>query len=148
METQHMKDLVRRVTEALNTRDEAAIRTLYVDGGMHHSMKGTETTMSHDDTWASIEAMVASVPDLRFELRALVAEGDTVAVRWQMRGTHTGEGGVLAPTGRSFDVPFWAHYRIEEGRIAESWTLFDALGRLVQLGIVEDPATARATASA
>ena len=41
-----------------------------------------------------------ALPDLQVELGDIVAEGDCVAYRWTMRGTHQGEYRGVAPTGK------------------------------------------------
>jgi steroid delta-isomerase-like uncharacterized protein len=76
-----------------------------------------------------------AVPDLRWTMEQLVAEGDWVAVRWTMRGTNTGEhpGGPPA-TGRQVEVTGYAFYRLEGGRLREQWAAIDRLDVLQQLG--------------
>ena len=45
-------------------------------------------------------------------------------------------------TGKEVTVSGMTISRIENGKIAEEWELLDALGMLVQLGAVPQPATA------
>lgn len=48
----------------------------------------------------------------------------------------------IPPTGREIHVDAITIQRIENGKIAEDWTAWGALGLLQQLGVVEAPATA------
>lgn len=64
----------------------------------------------------------------------LIAEGDKVAARVTTRGTHTGELMGLPPTGRRVEWSGISMTRHADGRIAEQWGEFDALGLLQQLG--------------
>jgi Dyp-type peroxidase family len=60
----------------------------------------------------------AALPDLRVEVRALVAEGGTVACQGEWLGTHSGRLFGLAPTGRALRLPFSGLFRVSDGRIA------------------------------
>jgi predicted ester cyclase len=46
----------------------------------------------------------------------------------------------LEPTGKSIEVEAISVHRIADGKIAEDWTVWDALGMLQQLGAVPAPA--------
>jgi predicted ester cyclase len=61
------------------------------------------------------------------------SEGLHVAARWSVAGTHTGDYLGLAATDRPVYVLGSSHWRIEAGKIALEWTVFDGLGVLSQL---------------
>ena len=67
------------------------------------------------------------------------AEGDHVVVRWTGSGRHTGEVMGLAPTGRSVEISAISLFRMEGGKNAEHWEVWDTLGFLQQLGAVPEP---------
>jgi len=46
----------------------------------------------------------------------------------------------IGPTGRPISVEAISGFRVADGRIAEEWTVWDALGRLRQVGAVPAPA--------
>lgn len=75
-------------------------------------------------------------PDLKCTVEDEIREGDTVAARWMMRGTHQGLFLGNPPTGRPVEVQGIIFARISNGRIAEDWTLIDQMGILQQLGLV------------
>jgi steroid delta-isomerase-like uncharacterized protein len=75
-------------------------------------------------------------PDLKLTVQQLVAEGDHVAIRWTARGTHKGDLFGIAPTGKEATVTGITIDRWAGGKIAESWTNWDTLGLLQQLGAV------------
>lgn len=83
-------------------------------------------------------------PDARWTVNALYEVGDTVIARWTGTGTHRNDLNGIAPTGKSVNVEAIMIFRIANGRIAESWDVWDTLGMLQQLGVV--PALARAAA--
>jgi len=65
-----------------------------------------------------------------------LAEGDSVACRYTVTGTHKGELQGMAPTGRAVRVEGFDLVRIADGRIVEGWGLPDMLGLMQQLGAV------------
>ena len=77
----------------------------------------------------------AAFPDLTFNLQDMVAEGDTVAIRWSATGTHEGQLMDLPPTGKQVRLDGMNFLRFEDGKIAEDWVLWDSLGLMQQLGM-------------
>ncbi len=78
--------------------------------------------------------------DARWVVEEVFAAGDDrVVVRWRGQGTHTGELQGIPPTGRTVDVQSIWVCRVEGGKIAESWEVWDALRLLQQLGVVPAP---------
>ena len=78
----------------------------------------------------------AAFPDLEMTINQTVAEGDLVAIRWTAQGTHKGDLFGIAPTGKQATVTGITIDRYAGGKIAESWTNWDTLGLLQQLGAV------------
>jgi predicted ester cyclase len=78
--------------------------------------------------------LVAAFPDLHVAVEDVIAEGDKVAIRNTVTGTHRGEHLGIAPTGRfiTYNEIFIA--RFANGRIAETWGVVDVLAQLRQLG--------------
>jgi predicted ester cyclase len=62
--------------------------------------------------------------------------GDRVIARWTGSGTHVGELMGITPTERPIEVDAISVFRIADGKIAEEWTVWDALGLLQQVGAV------------
>jgi predicted ester cyclase len=57
------------------------------------------------------------------------------------RGTHQGETEAFGPaTGRQMEITGITIKRVSEGKIAEAWTNFDALGMMQQLGMIPEAA--------
>jgi steroid delta-isomerase-like uncharacterized protein len=82
-------------------------------------------------------------PDLENTIEDMVAEGDKVVVRFRARGTHEGETEAFGPpTGKRIDITGITIKRVSEGKIAEAWTNFDALGMMQQLGLIPESAQA------
>ncbi len=73
---------------------------------------------------------------MEYEVEHVLAEDDTVALRYTAHGTHDGEFMGLEPTGDQVSVSGMEMYRIEDEQIAEMWTSYDALGLFQELGVV------------
>jgi predicted ester cyclase len=71
-----------------------------------------------------------------FTIEDVVAEGDRIAGRWTMRGTHTGEFNGIPATGRPVTLAGFSLLRIQDGQVGELWHLEDDLSALQQLGII------------
>ena len=81
------------------------------------------------------EEILSAFPDLSATVEECICEGDTVAMRVTLRGTHEGEFNGRAPTGKQFEVDNAVFTRIEDGRIVERWVQPDTLGLTRQLGL-------------
>jgi predicted ester cyclase len=82
----------------------------------------------------------AAFPDWTESIDDVIAEGDKVVIRVTGRGTHEGEFQGVAPTARPVTATGVGIGRIENGRIAEAWAAYDALGLMQQLGAIPAPA--------
>jgi predicted ester cyclase len=87
------------------------------------------------------EWLLAQFPDLHMTIEAIVAEGDTVAVRVLSEGTNLGPlNGVVPPTGKRFAARQSHWFRVENGKLAEHWATREELVAMLQLGLVQPPA--------
>ena len=84
------------------------------------------TYRGHDGARQSVALYLALFPDLRFVVEDQVTEGDKVASRWTLRGTHK---------GREVELRGIVISRFEDGRIIEDWAASDTLELVRQLGI-------------
>jgi steroid delta-isomerase-like uncharacterized protein len=76
-------------------------------------------------------------PDLHFTLDEVIEAGDKVVVRWTASGTHKGELRGIAPTGKKFSLTGITINRLSNGKVAELRVIWDALGMMHQLGVIE-----------
>ena len=79
-------------------------------------------------------AIRSAVPDARYEVDDLIAEGDRVVVRWTLLGTHQGDFGGIAATGRPIALKGIAIYRVDGGKLMERWVVSDLHGLLEDIG--------------
>ena len=81
-----------------------------------------------------------AVSGAHWQVEDLLAEGDTVVTRWVGTGTQNGDLPGIPATGRPVRVPGIWMQRIANGKIVESWQVWDTLLMLQQLGVIPPPA--------
>jgi len=81
----------------------------------------------------------AAFPDLRTTIEHQVAEGDTVATRATLRGTHRGALFGVAATNQQMTWSVLLMDKIVDGKIALHHANADWIGVLVKLGVVTAP---------
>ena len=86
-----------------------------------------------------ITMLRTAFPDLHFTIEELIAEGDTVAGRLTMNGTHDGPLMGMAPTGRQVRQAHMHFVRFRDGKAIEHWGVRDDMGMMRQLGAVPQP---------
>lgn len=83
----------------------------------------------------AVEMIHSAFSDIRYEAHDIFSDGDKVALRVTMHGTHTGSLMGRPPTGRSFSADHIHLFRVADGKIAEHWAQRDDLGMMRQLGL-------------
>lgn len=73
---------------------------------------------------------------LRHEVERVIADADDVAVRFILRGTHTGAFFGIPPTGRAVVIAANVLLRVHDGKVQELFGIFDEAGMLRQLGVL------------
>lgn len=89
--------------------------------------------MNRDELERLERAFAAAFPDTHHTIEDLLAVDDRVVARLTMRGTHRGEFHGIAPTGREVTFTAIVIYRIDAGKVAESWGEIDVLRLIRQL---------------
>src|SRR5262249_37294086 len=75
-------------------------------------------------------------PDIHFTVEREIADGDKVAVRWLITGTHQGPFLGVPPTGKHVQDQGIDIFHIADNKILEIWVNENDLGLMQQLGVV------------
>jgi predicted ester cyclase len=86
-----------------------------------------------------ITMLRTAFPDLNFTIEELIAEGDTVAGRLTMSGTHEGPLMGMPPTGRTVQQAHMHFVRLRDGKAIEHWGVREDLGMMRQLELAPQP---------
>ena len=81
----------------------------------------------------------SAIPGLRVVVEDMIAEGDKVAVRYTLEGTHEGELFGVPPMGRRLSIKSISVERVSDGKIREHWRVSDSLDMMQQLGVIPAP---------
>lgn len=74
--------------------------------------------------------VLTAFPDQTTEFLDIIIEGDRLASRQLVVGTHQGIFQGIPPTGRQISTELFEWVRVRDGRIAERWVSFDRSGML------------------
>jgi steroid delta-isomerase-like uncharacterized protein len=97
----------------------------FVNHGLHR-----DATLQEDQN--AVHAEKKALPDLKMTVSLMTAKDAFVTVVWILRGTHTGWGLGLPPTGARIEVRGITIWRIVNGKISEEWTSFNELPPYMQ----------------
>ena len=89
-----------------------------------------------------IKMFSVAFPDLQHAIDEMIAEGNTVAARWAVSGTHRGEFQGTSPTGKRIALSGTTVHHMTDGKISETWLTMDNLELLQKLGAVSTPGNA------
>ena len=77
----------------------------------------------------------SAFPDVRFTIEDQIVEEDKVVTRWTAHGTQKGELMGISATGKQVVVTGISINHFVEGKVVESWSNWDGLGMMQQLGV-------------
>jgi predicted ester cyclase len=122
-------------SEVMNQGNEEVIDEIcspeFVD---HDPLPGTSPDRQglHD----FVKQVRAAFPDLETTADDILVEGDRLAVRSTIRGTHEGEFMGIPGTGKKVEVANYDFVRLEGDQAVEHWGTIDSAALMEQLGAV------------
>ena len=136
MSIEFNKSVIERfIAEAWNAGNLDAVDDLvdatYAISGIGHGPDAVKRNMQIYRT---------AFPDLEWVIEQLLAEGEWVAARLTLHGTHLGPLGNIEPSGERVVMNEMAFWRVVDGKLHAIWSQGDALGLRIQIGSI--PATA------
>ncbi len=141
MSTEENKAVVRRFFGGLDEGNSAVVEDVYAPGFALH-FPGMPGPLDREAAGGFFDGLFAAFPGIQHPIKDMVAEGDRVAARITIHGTHQGEFQGIPATGREVKLSAIDIFRFEGGKIAEQWVELDALGMMQQLGVIPAPETA------
>jgi steroid delta-isomerase-like uncharacterized protein len=139
MPSQSTESVMNRFVEFINTGNEDLAREVISPAAVFHAPTHPEPLRGPDGYMDVISTMRSAFPDVRWTLEETVTEGDTVAARFTMRGTHDGEFFGIPASGKKISVQAMNFYYLADGRIIGERGQPDLLGVMQQIGALPAP---------
>src|ERR1700730_14213749 len=133
---QRADELVRAFFAAVNGNDQARIDAAAARSFLSYDAHGTRT---RNGLKLYLSDLRRSFSGLRFEVHenvGVLVEGDLVALRTIITGTHTGDYAGVAPTGASFQTSASHFFRVRDDQLVEHWPVVDTYRILVAIGAI------------
>jgi steroid delta-isomerase-like uncharacterized protein len=146
--SEHNKAIVRRLfAELWNNGKLSVADEIFTANYAHHDSSTPDLGLGPESEKKRATLYRTAFPDLHLTIEDVIAEGETVMTRWSCRGTHKGDLNGIAPTGKQITVSGVTIARVSNGKIAEGYVNWDALGLMQQLGVVPELGKAKAVAA-
>jgi len=146
--SEHNKAIVRRLVEELWNKGNLSVADeLFAPNYEHHDASTLDFGRGPESEKKRATLYRTAFPDIRLTIEDIIAEGETVMTRWSCRGTHKGDLSGIAPTGTQINISGVTIARLANGKLAEGWVNWDALGLMQQLGVVPELAKTKAAAA-
>jgi steroid delta-isomerase-like uncharacterized protein len=126
--------IMERFVEFINSASEDLANELVAPDCIFHVPGRAEPMRGPAGYLAVIAMMREGFPDVQWTLEEMVSEGDKVAARFTMRGTHDGTFFGVPPTGTQVTVQALNLYEFSDGKIVREIGHPDMLGMLQQIG--------------
>ncbi len=128
-------EIITRFEHAFRAADQATIDELcdlrLID---HNPAPDHEPAL--DGFKQKVAGFKAIFPDLKEDLRDIIASGDTVATRWVVTGSQQQDFMGIPAAGQTISVEGMNFYRLKDGRVTDIWTQFDGVALMEQLGVI------------
>ncbi len=129
------KELVRQAYDALNQGDMDRFGEFLSDDFREVAHFGMGR--NKEDYLANFVNLRTMMPDVRFDIQEVIAEGDRIVVVENYSGTMTGELKGLEPNGRRMSVTAVDIYRAKDGKLTEVLSVLDTASVMEQLGLMD-----------
>lgn len=132
--TTDTRTAMQRFVEFINTGDALIGRQVISPDAEFLTPFSPEPLRGLEGYLQILAIMRSAFSDVQWRIERLVVEGDTVAARFELTGTHDGDFLGSAPTGRPVAVHASNFYRFADGLIVDEVGQPDLMGLLGQIG--------------
>jgi predicted ester cyclase len=119
--------------EVYNEGNLDVLPEIVAEGYLHGSANGPDAIGVVEGA-RQISGFLTALPDLEWTFDEVIVQGDQVAARWTIRGTHDGELLGFAATGTPVEYTGISFFTVQCGTIVAFQTEMDAAGLLEQIG--------------
>ncbi len=132
-----VREFMQRIWNEKNLKDIpkylASEYTIYLDNADPWEGK----TLQHDEFATRLQHTFDPFPDVHFDIKTAVSDGNVVAITWIMTGTNTGKIGEWPATNKKIEAEGMTFYHIKDGKIAGHTQAYDRTSIMKQLGFIQ-----------
>ena len=136
MSTEETRKILDRAIELGMENYETIADELLADDHVNH---GVEDDHGRDGWKKRNAEFLDAFSDLEWKVESALADSDMGSIRYTVTGVHSRVFENIEATGRRISISGATFYRVENGKIAETWALPDRLAFVEQLGISIGP---------
>lgn len=126
--TEFAEELKRQVEEGFNSRDPRVIERVLAPGLIDHNK-----LLGGVDLRQRMARVQEAFEDAHFTIDEYIIQGNAVAWRWTIRGTHTKRIMGIEPTGKEVTISGLSAAVIQNGKVMEHWEFSDDQSVMAQL---------------
>ena len=122
--------------EVWNQKREDAIDEMFaVDGVANGFVDDEGKTIVGPEGFKKLHrAFLSAYPDMKITVEDTVVDGDKIAARCRVTGSHLGHGIGVAPTNQPVEFTGMTIVRVKDGKIVEAWNEFNFMKMYEQVG--------------
>jgi steroid delta-isomerase-like uncharacterized protein len=133
------KAAVRACLETITQENSDALDRIVSPDYVLHDPALPEEVRGAEGLRQLLEEYRKALGDVRLTIDQQFTDGDNVATRWFVHGTHQGELMGASPSGSEVAFSGVTISRCRDGKIVEEWEICDMLGVLQQIGALPEP---------
>ncbi|HUX88927.1 MAG TPA: ester cyclase, partial [Chloroflexota bacterium] len=135
--------IVQRVVEEIWNGGELGLADeLFASDYVNHYGLISDFVRGPEAIKVSVALYRTAFPNLQITTHKMIAQAETVALRWTARDAGAGDQSTIVPSTARGTLVGMTFCRFVEGKIAESWTSWDTASVLRQLGVLPPEYTA------
>src|SRR6476661_4236681 len=93
-------------------------------------------SLNHEEFKIRLNYSFESFPDIHFDIKTAICDGDFVGITWIMTGTNTGKIGGYAPTNKTIQANGMTIYHFNDGKVCGHMQVYDRTTIMKQLGFM------------
>jgi len=132
------KAAMKRFETMINTADSDIAKELVAEDAPFYTPASPKPLYGGEGYLSVVRWMRQSFPDVQWKIEEMVAEGNVVAVRWTLSGTHKGEFWGMPATGKHFSTSVMNFYYFNnEGKVVNDIAAEGMIGILRGIGMLD-----------
>lgn len=136
--SQSVNEFVNDLFAAWNSHDVSQAEKFYAENYVGIDVAQATPQQGRDGVRTFFTRYLNAIPDFFFTVEDIVADGNRVAVAWNVRGTHHGALMNIPPTGRPISSRGVSLLSIQDSQVQRATYIWDLAGLLRNIGLLPE----------